>query len=1417
MGKGSSGSSKSTTTSTIDPTVKAAYTQLIGQAQNVAAKPYQQYTGSLVAGFTPDQLQAFQTINNSQGMSQPYYNAASDYAAQSANPISPGLPQYNDQTMQQYMSPYTQQVVDATQANINQSNAVQQQQLSSQAIQSGASPFGGDRAGVAQAELARNQNLASQQTIAGLYNTGFNNAQNEFNTQQQTQLSANQADRLMAANASSLYAGLGSQSMSDRLQGASAQLQSGALQQQLGQNQLDSNYGQFQQAQAYPFGSQGWLANIVEGLGNQGGSSSTNSTPAQPSALGQYAGLGLTGLSLLGSSGAFSGAGGSAGWLSSLFKKGGAVRGGLGQDRDPAGVPVDEWHWGTQGGNVIDADDWRVIPDEHMNMVPHLKYGGGLPHFAEGGGPGSGSHDSNHGDGDGGGSSGGSNSGGNGGTGPVGGGGPHSAGGAGGGVTGGGDHSHDSSNGDSPGSGSTAARGGLSSPEGGGGDVTGNGNPANSHDQSSFGGPPRPTDNSAYTSGYDPTSLTGLIGATFNNLFHPSLTQRAISLATMAAPQPIGAVASLAAAYGSAVAEKNSQVLAGVKSGAIPGTAGPDINGTPQAHVGGSTYGGTNSTRGDLGGGTADHSGGNGQLSTQQPSSSTTPVTAAPTVPGQLTTPIVPTGTPQPWTPSAPWQPHAGSLGGNSGLSFGQAPGYPIQIPHYDTAAQSPNVTPDIAAAYNASAPANGYLYAIPQGSFANGGPVHMAYGGDPSFDDFYGDQLDGHPIVDGSMITYPSDGTTLDTGLIPPPPAAQGPVVTPDTSAGVSGAGSGGSNFMTSPWGALLQVGLHTLASGSPFAGQAIGQGAAEGLGAWQQSRDMASQTDYRQQQIASAKQAMQEKQQYLTGLQKLRAIQTGVDLDSVGSSASAPNQVFGGLAPQSGSGGLSLSPAATMPTSGGLAPQSEIQVSPASSRDASQSSGSAAPVGIDKTGNPVPVTPIQTPSGGVAPMIDLKKMMSAYNVMAYTPGMEGAASSMLEQINKNIPEGSYLGVDGKIYRRSGANEADAEKHFANQGMVQDQSGGWYVPADVVRAEAGEKGAIAGTEANARNASDLRYKPAIEGGVRNAQNASDLNYKPAIEGAIAQAQVAPHVAEDRLKTHVLSSGQALTADGKVLASVPMQTDAVDLDGSITGQKGATYKTFVNVPVNSGGSTTTAANAPSVPATTAPTGVTPTGMGPLQKGSLEAHAADLEKQRSQIASDADDAKQANFTLQQMQNEMSGWNQGKLANMKGEGKAYLQTVANTLGIKTPDLDDSIGNYQAFQKNAMRLTTQATRAVSSRAAVQEMQMIAKTQPTAETSKQGLGQITNQLGAVNDFSLAKQQAAKAWSDSHNGTLDGFDDDWNANVTPAPFLFNRMSSNEFQATVANMQKTPEGRKTLSQIRSEIHWASKNNLLGAQ
>lgn len=230
---GGGGTTTSNTSTVVPPEVLAEYQKVVAQANQVAGAPLNQYQGNIVAGTTPQETSAYNTIDNLQSMTGPV----------------------TAEQIHGYESPYTQDVLQSAIAAQNNQDAQQQEQLKGNAISAGA--WGGDRSGVAQGILGGQQAFANNATNAGILNQGYSQALQEANNQQQTVFN-------------------------NTLAGAGAELSAGQQQQQQAQSILNVPYEQFLQQQAYPFQTTGWLGNIAEGIGSNEGGSSTSST-SQPS------------------------------------------------------------------------------------------------------------------------------------------------------------------------------------------------------------------------------------------------------------------------------------------------------------------------------------------------------------------------------------------------------------------------------------------------------------------------------------------------------------------------------------------------------------------------------------------------------------------------------------------------------------------------------------------------------------------------------------------------------------------------------------------------------------------------------------------------------------------------------------------------------------------------------------------------------------------------------------------------------------------------------------------------------------------------------------------------------------------------------------------------------------------------------
>ena len=126
--------------------IMAAYRDLLGRSQSLIDQPDQFYSGDRLAGFTPQQQQAFQTIAGAGNVMDPYLEKASSYLDRAGTPIAPMA--FSPEAVNQYMSPYIGNVVNATQAQFSNQNLAEQAKLMGNMASAGA--WGGNRSAVLQ-------------------------------------------------------------------------------------------------------------------------------------------------------------------------------------------------------------------------------------------------------------------------------------------------------------------------------------------------------------------------------------------------------------------------------------------------------------------------------------------------------------------------------------------------------------------------------------------------------------------------------------------------------------------------------------------------------------------------------------------------------------------------------------------------------------------------------------------------------------------------------------------------------------------------------------------------------------------------------------------------------------------------------------------------------------------------------------------------------------------------------------------------------------------------------------------------------------------------------------------------------------------------------------------------------------------
>ena len=277
------GSSSSTGSSTTQAYASAPawYQQglqsLVTRADAASQQPYPTYPGQRIAPFSAQEQQAFTEVGNQYNAYQPDLDQARSLIGQAGQPLD-----YST-----YMNPYTQEVVDATMAEMDRQSAMGMNTMRASAANSGG--LNSSREGVAEAEYMKAQDMNKAMMASGLYQQGFQKAQD---------MALADANRqLQVAGGMTSIAGAG-QTMG--LTGANALMQSGAQQRGLEQASADVAYQDFINQRDWEMNQLRNFASVLQGqdIGAVSNSSSTTTTTVPgPSALSNVAGLGTIGLS----------------------------------------------------------------------------------------------------------------------------------------------------------------------------------------------------------------------------------------------------------------------------------------------------------------------------------------------------------------------------------------------------------------------------------------------------------------------------------------------------------------------------------------------------------------------------------------------------------------------------------------------------------------------------------------------------------------------------------------------------------------------------------------------------------------------------------------------------------------------------------------------------------------------------------------------------------------------------------------------------------------------------------------------------------------------------------------------------------------------------------------------------------------
>jgi hypothetical protein len=253
-------------------------TEMLGKGQALANQDYQAYTGPLSAGASTAQQAAFQGVGS---LAVP---------TQQMGGFQPQ--QFTAQAAQDYMNPYLQAALEPQIEEARRQAQIQRLQDAARLTQAGA--YGGSRQAIMESELNRNlmQNLAN---ITGTgYQTAYDKAVNQFNTEQ--------AARQQAQNLTNQYG----------LQALQNQANIGAQQRAIEAEGIAADIAQFEEERDFPYKQVQYQQSLLQGLPI----AAQSTTYSQPSTLSNILGGagGIMGLfELLGGGSGSSGSSGSSG------------------------------------------------------------------------------------------------------------------------------------------------------------------------------------------------------------------------------------------------------------------------------------------------------------------------------------------------------------------------------------------------------------------------------------------------------------------------------------------------------------------------------------------------------------------------------------------------------------------------------------------------------------------------------------------------------------------------------------------------------------------------------------------------------------------------------------------------------------------------------------------------------------------------------------------------------------------------------------------------------------------------------------------------------------------------------------------------------------------------------------------------
>ena len=255
---------------------------IIGEAMDVAREGYTPYAGPRLAGFSQDELDAFQKARDMQGIAGLQQDQAFTAATAAGAPAS--------SLMAPYEKDYMTKVADIAAGKLRDQSAIEQQNIAAKAAGAG----GLDSSRFAILEAERQKNL--QEGLGDLYTkaqaAAFTTALGAAQKDKEAQLKSGETMSRIGTRGQ-----LGRQTDLGLLQGI------GGLQRGQDQTAIDIAYTDFLREQERPKEQLGFVSDIIRGAPFGQKTTSVGQTPGQRPApfLSQLLGLGMQGANIYGS------------------------------------------------------------------------------------------------------------------------------------------------------------------------------------------------------------------------------------------------------------------------------------------------------------------------------------------------------------------------------------------------------------------------------------------------------------------------------------------------------------------------------------------------------------------------------------------------------------------------------------------------------------------------------------------------------------------------------------------------------------------------------------------------------------------------------------------------------------------------------------------------------------------------------------------------------------------------------------------------------------------------------------------------------------------------------------------------------------------------------------------------------------